>query len=321
MLTIHVRRALIPSLVLAVVLALTGSTSAQESRNALVLTVGSPGTKLRTKHVLTHAGKDAENFAAVFRAQEGKLFGNVWEKTLAGEQATSADTRTALRELVQRARRGDVAVLGFIGHGGISRGSGEWVYETRDWDGREPYAWNGGASCDQEGRPVTCLTASDLRAAVSALTARGVLVVVFVDTCHAGALDLHKQGAVVFAACLAEEEGASLTALGSRNLGERAGGLFTTATLEALSGKADANGDGVVTLAEAEAYISARVDQLNAKLNKLLRQKGVKQNSQRVACGRPLSVPSSMVLVQLRPTQPRPGRPVVKVPPEANPGR
>ena len=311
MLENRVRRGLLPAVALAVVLALGGSALAQEGRTLRLLAIGNSGSKLRTKDHLSHAAGDAESVAARFRSQEGKLFSHVVARTLMDEQATTDNICRELRELQGRARPGDLVVVVFVGHGGTDKHSHEWGYETRDW--------NGSANSH--------VKTSDLRTTVGTLPPRGVQVVVLLDTCHAGALNLLGQGVVVFAACLPEEEGSSLTDRGSRNLHVRAGGLFTTAVLEGLDGKADTNGDGIVTLSELDTYVANRVDQLNARLNKRLRQQGYPENSQRVSCGKPPSVPSNLALVKCGPKQagprpqPQPVLPDVIMPPGTNPGR
>src|SRR5262249_47467868 len=62
-------------------------------------------------------------------------------------------------------------------------------------------------------------------------------------------------GFVTFASCMASEFSAEGPALQN--------GYFTRALLEGLLGHADANGDGVVTLAELDAYVAERVAALS----------------------------------------------------------
>lgn len=63
-------------------------------------------------------------------------------------------------------------------------------------------------------------------------------------------------GLITFASCWPRERG-----LGSEAWG---GSAFTKALVEGLTGKADANRDGTVTLAELDAYVADRVQELTA---------------------------------------------------------
>ena len=115
----------------------------------------------------------------------------------------------------------------------------------------------------------SALTAADLRLALSALPAK---VVLFLDTCHsgnvwktpqraAGSLDkLVNQlngpdaGVIVFAASTGFQS--SLEGAQWEN------GIFTKAVLEGLSGEAEYNQDGLITVGELALYVEQRVSAL-----------------------------------------------------------
>ena len=84
-------------------------------------------------------------------------------------------------------------------------------------------------------------------------------------------------------------------------------GVFTHALLEALDGKADANGDGIVTLAEVDAYVGARVAELgrpNLATKVVLGFKGVKVTPQTPTLSKPATIPSNMPMAVVAPAAP-----------------
>jgi uncharacterized caspase-like protein len=153
-----------------------------------------------------------------------------------------------------------VAVLFFAGHGLNDLRSGEYVFL--------PY------EADLHARLTTLLPSREFKAALAAIPGK---VLVFLDTCHSGNLLNEKRtrdltdltravnelssaesGVVVFAS----STGAG-TAQESMNLQN---GTFTHALLEALSGKADVDGDGVLRVTEIESYLARRVQELTGGL-------------------------------------------------------
>ena len=290
MLENRVRRGLLPAVVLAVVLALGGSASAQTLH---VLSVGCPGKKGSDPkhHRALGIIKEAKKVAALFKAQEGKSFDRVETRCLTDAEATRDNIRRALEDLPRQAQEGDRVVVFLGGHGDTDPVQG-WVFETYDCDSRP------------------ALVTADLHKTVGTLPSRKIQVILFVNTCHAGALDLQKDGVVVFAACLANEP-SSFRVTSTDEIGNivDSDSVFACALIAGLEGKADANRDGIVTLAELEGYVAERV-------SRTVRY----PDREHTSCGRPLAVPSNLALVMTGPARPRPGQPAVTLPPESHPG-
>ena len=211
---------------------------------------------------LPAAAADARALAAAFAGQAGKQYGRVVRQTLTDEQATRAGIERALTELRDRPiREGDYLVVTVAGHG--SRDArGRYFFLPHDFDPKRGAA--------------TALPWATFHGALAGLPGTRLLVL---DTCRAGAARSEKAGGlVVFAACLAPED--------SEEHRRLHGGVFTRALIEGLEGRADANGDGVVTLAEVNAYLAARVPALSG-------------GRQHPATARPASVPASLPLARL----------------------
>lgn len=179
---------------------------------------------------LLSAHKDAQDVANVFKAQEGKLFGQVQVKTLIDSEANAGNIRQALYWAKEQAKPGHYTVVFMAGHGD-SRTTGEFEFQAVDYHPtKKKYSnmpWKSLKNILQ-GLPGTTL--------------------VILDSCAAGAVS-PGDNLVVLCACQPHKIS-----------DERAhNGYFTSALVEALSGKADANGDGTVTLAEVRDYVTELV--------------------------------------------------------------
>ncbi|HYV37110.1 MAG TPA: caspase family protein [Gemmataceae bacterium] len=192
-------------------------------------------------HQLRYPHKDAKDLAKVWEAQKGKLYANVHGETLTDETAKLADILAALDRMVANAKTGDTAVVSLAGHGGkVAFLNNQWIFEPSDVDPRNATA--------------TLLTEKHLRDRLSQLTARSVTVILVLDTCQAGAFSTGDSGIVVLGGCTATQSSADHNTI--------ANGYFTFALIEALNGKADANGDGEITLEEIQAFVAVRVPEL-----------------------------------------------------------
>ncbi|HSK76492.1 MAG TPA: caspase family protein [Thermoanaerobaculia bacterium] len=204
--------------------------------------------------------KDASDVAALWKAQEGRLYGAVETRLLTDQQATRDAILAGLEWLETRATQRDVAILFFAGHGLNDPRTGEYVFLPHN--------------ADLAARRTTLLPDREVRSALSSLPGK---VLVFLDTCHAGNLlgdartrgpaDLGRlldelaeaeSGVVVFAAAGKEQKAQETP--GWTN------GAFTRALLEALSGKADLDGDRSLRVAEIESYLGTRVRDLTGGL-------------------------------------------------------
>jgi len=184
----------------------------------------------------------------------GGLYREVQVKLLADHDATRDAVLDGLDWLRTQTTAEDVAVLFMAGHG------------TNDPTGRFyflPY--------DTEVKRLrsTAVAGSEVKDALSATPGR---VVAFLDTCHSGSvlggnfrglpdidgltneLSSAESGLIVFASSTGREL--------SRELPEQKNGAFTAALLEGLSGKADTEHTGAVTIEDLNFFVLHRVKQL-----------------------------------------------------------
>jgi uncharacterized caspase-like protein len=262
-------------LIIILLTGLTPAAMAQSEKkppNLTVLTIGvsqykAPGNDLK------HAAKDARDLAAAFKLHEGKLFGRVQTKTITDGQASRQGIEEALDWLAKQVQPEDYVIVFVSGHGNIDS-LGHYYFVPHDF---EP------------GRERTAVRWTQFHETLSRLPGTRFLIV---DTCRSGGAGgegsqvsqtdslkvLSAQGLITYAACMSGEF--SYEATGS---GPVQNGYFTCALIEALSGKADVNGDGVITLAEVDAYVANRVKALSRGLQNPTMQ-------------RPWTIPSSLAL-------------------------
>ena len=214
------------------------------------------------KNRLECAVADARGIAELLGRQHGRgLYGDVQVRLLTDHRARQKDIREGLRWLKQRQGPRDLAVVFFAGHG---------IKDPRDTFYLLP--------ADMRPRELarTGISEEELKGALAELPGR---VLLLLDACHAGKIgefevigarrgsprsaadDLVRDlaadecGVVVMAAARGREESEE-----SKELGH---GYFTKALLEGMSGKADYNKDGVVTLTELDNYVAERVRELS----------------------------------------------------------
>src|SRR5262245_3354626 len=252
--------------------AATAQTTHKIPPNLTVLTIGVsrhkvPGNDLR------HAAKDARDLAAALKAHEGKLFARVQTRTLTDAQATRQNIEEALDWLARQVTPSDYVVVFVAGHGNIDS-LGHYYFVPHDY---EP------------GRARTAVRWTLFHDTLSRLPGKRFLIL---DTCRSGGAGglgapvapadslkgLVEQGLITYAACMAGE----FSQEGPGD-GPIQNGFFTFALIEALSGKADANGDGIITLAEIDAYVANRVKQIS-------------RDQQNPTMQRPWTLPSSLAL-------------------------
>lgn len=181
---------------------------------------------------LNNAANDAEAEARFWATQGGKLYKQVHvAPTLTNERATSQAILASLDRLVETAHPSDTVVVALSGHGGVNPQTGQYAFCAYD---RLVYS-------------------ADLRQRIEALAKKDVRVVVILDTCHAGAIGIHGNNIIVLAACTAQENASD----GLKN------GLYTQTLLAGLKGAADANKDGIVTLAELGLYVATEMEKVS----------------------------------------------------------
>jgi hypothetical protein len=211
---------------------------AQEARPAPTLHLLSIGVSrhqfINHSGGVHYAAKDARDLADLLKRQEGRLFARVECHTLINEDATLPRITDAMARISARARNRDYVMIYLSGHGGSHPKTGDYLYENYDFLPRDPR---------------THLTGKTIWGWLQRTPGIGFLVL---DTCQAAlAVPHHDVSFVTLASCLSDES-SSETALLQQ-------GFFTRALLEGLRGQADANHDGIVTLAELDAYIADRV--------------------------------------------------------------
>jgi uncharacterized caspase-like protein len=159
-----------------------------------------------------------------------------------------------LEWLEQQTTAKDVAVLFLAGHG-INDPTGAYYY----------LPWN----ADPERMKTTMIPSTDFQSTLAKLPGK---VLLFLDSCHSGnvvkvklrgatdpnrfinELSSAESGVVVFSASTGRQ--------GSQESPEWGNGAFTKAVIEGLSGKADFQHTGRVTLNMLDLYISERVKEL-----------------------------------------------------------
>lgn len=230
-------------------------------------------SKYRFLPGLDFADADALALAALWEGQKER-YGDVKLLTLTNEQVTR-EAFARVREFVVRSRVDDQVILAIAGHG-LRDARRDYYFATQDTDPEAPAARG--------------YSFAELDAILDGIPARHK--VLLMDTCHAGESD-PDEGQALLAPGVTEKpraaklsgggvgltnsfllmqelftdlrrtSGASViaAAAGSQFAYEVSGhGVFTAAVLEALRDrKADANGDGEITVAELSEYVSVRV--------------------------------------------------------------
>ncbi len=207
------------------------------------------------EYTLDFAAKDAGDFASTLALQKGKLYRDVEVKLLTDDQATKEGVLDGLEWIQKQTTSRDVAMIFLSGHG-VRDGSGDYYFV--------PYAF------ENERKRATGVVFYEVEKTIKDIAGK---VIFFVDTCHSGGaggpktraigndivsvvneLSSAENGAVVFAASTGKEYAQEDPKWGH--------GAFTKALLEGLSGKADLKGDGRVTIASLDYYLSERVKEL-----------------------------------------------------------
>lgn len=209
----------------------------------------------REDYRLKFASKDATDLAATYSAQERRLFRKVVCRTLTDGQADRAEILEGLEWLRRQVTQRDWAIV-FVGGHGMPDDLRNYYFLP--YDGQP------------EKLRATGVVWRDFRETLANLPAKVFLIL---DTCHAAGVtgervrgsdaytDLLRDastdevGLITFASCMPREQ--------SLERDEWGNGAFTKSLLEALQGKGDANRDGLVTLAEVDAYIAERVKELS----------------------------------------------------------
>ncbi len=199
---------------------------------------------------LDYAASDAAAFSRALEAQEGGLYESVRATALTDEQASRAEVVAALERLSHELDSSDILAVYFAGHM-VRDSAGDHFFATVD--------------SDPDSLAETALSARRLAAMIGDTKATALA---FIDACHAGAMGEAYQRTLRIAsqelASKAPERIAALF-LSSRN-DERSqerrslqSGVFTHALLKGLQGAADYTGEGKITVAMLDLYVSQHV--------------------------------------------------------------
>ncbi len=207
---------------------------------------------------LSYAHKDAFAFSQYLKSPAG---GNVEEEniiTLLDEQATAAQLASALDWLMEKTKEGDQAIIFFSGHGDVERKTITQPGFLLCWDAPSKVYMGGGT-----------FGLVYLQEIISTLSLKSkAKVIVITDACrsgklagseiggpHATAANLAKQYAdeIKIMSCQPDE----LSLEGPEWGGGR--GVFSYYLLNGITGLADKNNDGIVSLFELERYLGDKV--------------------------------------------------------------
>jgi WD40 repeat protein len=242
----------------------------QPSANLYVLAVGLSEYQ-NPKYNLNYGSSDAEAFAAAITERGKSIFKTVNVQLLTDARATRSGIEAALQSVAAVAKKQDVFIFYYAGHGAMSDSNenAQSEFYLVPYDVTQIYG--GDTSLATRGIPAKSIL--ELSMKVSALKQ-----LVLLDACQSG-------GAVEqFAALMrgsAEEKAiaqlarsAGVTVLAAAGQDQFAleykdlkHGAFTYALLQGLNGEADGGSkpDGKITVAELKAYIEDRVPELTQK--------------------------------------------------------
>jgi len=199
------------------------------------------------------ASKDARDFSAVLKRQNGLLYKDVQVKLLADADATKDNILDGLDWIQRQTTNHDVAILFLAGHG-MNDASGAFYFLPV------------GANVDRI--KSSCLMFAEIQNTISSMTGK---VVVFADACHSGnimgkrravpdingmvnELSSAENGAIVFTSSTGKQYSLEDASWGN--------GAFTKALVEGLSGKADLQNTGSITVKALDYYVAERVKNL-----------------------------------------------------------
>ena len=206
------------------------------------------------------AAKDACDFAAALKRQQGRLYRKVEVRLLADEYADSGSILDGLTWLQRQVSQGDVGVMFLSGHG-VTDPTGDYYYVANN----AKIEYVGGVPLPTRS---TSVPDTEIGHALKRLAGNALF---FLDTCHsgraAGILFRGEQDHNKFineiagsadAIVLASSKGTEV----SQERDEWKQGAFTKALLEGLAGKGYHYTTGVVTIDELNLYVKERVKEL-----------------------------------------------------------
>jgi TolB-like protein len=206
---------------------------------------------------LDFAEADARAIAEALTTQgSGPLYNESKVRLLLNDEVTRESILSGMQGFLGQAGPDDVAVIFIAGHGVRERSSGSYYFL--------PYTATAG-NLITDG-----LRMSDFDEMMRILRRNVRRVVVLLDTCHAGALQLSSRAAFAaddLAGQVSISDGLFLLAATkpdeeSKERPELEHGAFTYAVLKGLQGAADSDGDGLLSVSDLFSYVARSVPRL-----------------------------------------------------------
>ena len=211
---------------------------------------------------LQYADHDAVKIAQLLKTQEGLLFNEVFTQVLVNEQATREGILQAMGRFLGQAAEEDVVLIFLAGHGLQDRQTDTYYFV--------PY------NANTEDLIVAGLPMPMFNEACKKIQRNVRKLILWLDTCHAGAVSVAARGVNVgedLAEALSQAEGQYV--LSASKAGEesyedaqyrfegedRAHGAFTYSLLRGLQGEA-ADEEGVVWISDLFSHVSKEVPRL-----------------------------------------------------------
>ena len=198
---------------------------------------------------LEYSAKDANDFANVFKKQQGKLYRDVVIKTLTDSNADKNAILDGLEWIQKQTTAKDIAMVFIAGHG-VNDENGNFYYLPFDYEE---------SKLKRTGVPF-----SEFKTTLSSIAGK---VILFADACHSGNI-MGKRRAIDTNGLIAElndaENGVVVftSSTGKQySLEDKAwnNGAFTKALVEGIDGKADLLKSGKITVDSLSFYVSERV--------------------------------------------------------------
>lgn len=213
---------------------------------------------------LRYADQDAMKLEKFFTAQAGKSFSEVHFKTLTNEQVTRNSIIEGITRHLGMAAPDDIIFLFVAGHGIKHRQSGSYYFMPSDADFDTVLAKG--------------LRMSDFEESIKILSNNVHKIIVAMDTCHSGALEvgMRSGGGASEDLAAAISAASGLYILSASKAGEvsmesdqfkldpkfSGHGAFTFALVEAMRGDADYDKDGYVSVNEMFQFVARQVPRL-----------------------------------------------------------
>ena len=222
-----------------------------EKPNLYVLAIGV--NKYRDRSLwLNYAVPDATSIADSFKNVKGNLYQTVNVNSIFDENVTAIGISQAFDSLAAKVKADDVFIFYISGHG-TTHTDGDYYFIPVDFRFR-----------NSDSIPETAISKHFITENLSKIQAQKSLVML--DTCNSGAfISMGARGMAEKTAIdrLSRATGQATIAASSDSQcameGYEGHGIFTYVILEGLSGKADLNGDGFISLSELSSYAEEKV--------------------------------------------------------------